>query len=101
MRRREIVAGLIGAAALHPLAAQAQGKTYRLGVLTNTREGGPSELITALADYGYVEGRNLIVEWRFSQGVRERWLTLATELVALKVDAFVVQTTPAALVDRR
>lgn len=97
MRRRRFVTGLVSAATLHPFAALPQDKTYRLGVLASTRETAPNELFPALADYGYVEGRNLIVEWRYSQGVGERWLPLATELAALKVDAIVVQTTPAAL----
>jgi hypothetical protein len=68
MRRRRFVTGLVSAATLHPFAALPQDKTYRLGVLASTRETAPDELFPALADYGYVEGRNLIVEWRYSQG---------------------------------
>jgi putative ABC transport system substrate-binding protein len=59
------------------------------------------QLIKALRDLGYTEGQNLTVEWRFAQGVAERWLPLARELVALKVDAIVVPTTPAALAARQ
>jgi putative ABC transport system substrate-binding protein len=95
MRRRELIAG-VGATVGFP-SARAQGRLYRLGILANTKETNPTELIKALADYGYVEGQNLVVERRFSEGMSERWLPLATELVALKVDAIVVQTTPAAL----
>jgi putative tryptophan/tyrosine transport system substrate-binding protein len=54
-------------------------------------------LLKGLHDHGYVEGQNLVVELRFSEGAGERWPQLARELAALKVDAIVVQTTPAAL----
>jgi putative ABC transport system substrate-binding protein len=58
-------------------------------------------VVKTLRDRGYVEGQNLIVEWRFSGGDATRWLPLARELVALKVDAIMVETTPAALAARQ
>jgi putative ABC transport system substrate-binding protein len=67
------------------------------GILVNTRNTGVDELLKGLRDHGYVEGQNLVVELRFSEGAGERWPQLAKELAALKVDAIVVQTTPAAL----
>ena len=102
MRRRELIAGI----ATYPLwrrAARAQsGKTYRLGVLVNTRDTGSSTaVVKALRDRGYVEGQNLIVEWRLSDGDATQWLPLARELAALKVDAIMVETTPAALAARQ
>jgi putative tryptophan/tyrosine transport system substrate-binding protein len=98
MRRREMVAG-IGTLPLWRRSAWAQpGKTYHLGVLVNTRDTGSSTaVVKALRDRGYVEGQNLIVEWRLSGGDATRWLPLARELAALKVDAIMVETTPAAL----
>jgi putative ABC transport system substrate-binding protein len=48
-----------------------------------------------------VEGQNLIIEWRYSEGQAERWPELARELVGLNVDAIVVNTTPAALAAKR
>jgi putative ABC transport system substrate-binding protein len=72
-------------------------KTFRLGILVNTRNVSVNELLKGLRDHGYVEGQNLVVELRFSEGAGERWPQLAKELAALKVDAIVVQTTPAAL----
>jgi|SRR5580700_9225389 putative ABC transport system substrate-binding protein len=99
MTRRELIALLFTVAA--PAAAPAQGRTFRLGMLVNTRDALADELIKALRDLGYTEGQNLTVEWRFAQGVAERWLLLARELVALKVDAIVVPTTPAALAARQ
>jgi putative ABC transport system substrate-binding protein len=99
MRRRDLIS-LSGGAVAAWLAVKVRaqpGKTFRLGILVNTRNTALDELFKGLRDHGYVEGQNLIVEWRFSEGVGERWPDLAGELVALKVDAIVVQTTPAAL----
>ena len=99
MRRRGLIALVGGAvAAWLAVGVRAQsGKTFRLGILVNTRNTVLDELLKELRDYGYVEGQNLIVKSRFSEGAGERWRELAGELVALKVDAIVVQTTPAAL----
>jgi putative ABC transport system substrate-binding protein len=103
MSRRDLIAPLGGAvAAWLAVGVRAQaGKAFRLGILVNTRNTAVDELLKALRDHGYVEGQNLIVESRFSEGVGERWPDLAGELVALKVDAIVVQTTPAALAAKR
>jgi putative tryptophan/tyrosine transport system substrate-binding protein len=104
MRRRAFVAS-IGATLLGLRAVRAEGKIYRLGVLANTPDTVAEPFDTAmfeeLRSLGYVEGQNLVVEWRFSQGVNERWPALAQELVALKVDAIVCGTTPAALAAKR
>src|ERR1700730_3967845 len=99
MRRRDLIALFGGAAAAWlAVGVRAQhGKTFRLGILVNTRNTALDELFKGLRDHGYIEGQNLIVEYRFSEGVGDRWPDLARELVALKVDAIVVQTTPAAL----
>jgi putative tryptophan/tyrosine transport system substrate-binding protein len=97
MTRRDLIALLLTAIATSAVVASAQGRSFRLGMLDSTREPFDDELIKALRDLGYVEGQNLIVDWRFAQGVAERWLPLAKQLVALKVDAIVVSTTPAAL----
>jgi putative tryptophan/tyrosine transport system substrate-binding protein len=99
MRRRDLISLLGGAvAAWLAVGVRAQpGKTFRLGILVNTRNTALGELFKGLRDHGYIEGQNLIVEYRFSEGVGDRWPDLARELVALKVDAIVVQTTPAAL----
>ena len=50
-----------------------------------------------LRDLGYVEGRNVVIEYRVAEGKLERYPALAAELVALKVDVIVAGTTPAAL----
>jgi putative ABC transport system substrate-binding protein len=103
-RRKLLILGA-GTAIGWPLAVRAQqkvmpvaGKVYHLGILTNTgSERDWDELFRGLRDNGYVEGQNLVVEWRYSEGHGERWPALAGELVALKVDAILVFTTPAAL----
>jgi hypothetical protein len=93
VKRREFIT-LLGGAAAWPLAARAQqpGKVYRLGVLADVTPalGG---LFYGLRDLGYVEGQNLIIERRSSEGRAERWSELAAELVGLRVDAIVVSTT--------
>ena len=102
VRRRELIAA-IGGAALWPLAARAQkaGKIYRLGILTVAPERNWDGLFQALRDLGYVDGQNLIIERRYSEGQAERWSDVANELVGLKVDVIVVSTTPAALAAKK
>jgi putative ABC transport system substrate-binding protein len=99
MGRRDLIALFRGAPVIClAVGVRAQpAKAFRLGILVNTRNASVDELLKALRDHGYVEGQNLVVELRFSEGAPERWPLLAKELVALKVDAIVVQTTPAAL----
>src|SRR5262245_63131448 len=48
-----------------------------------------------MRELGYVEGENLVIEWRFADGNAERLPNLAAELVELKVDVLVVSGTPA------
>jgi putative ABC transport system substrate-binding protein len=54
-------------------------------------------LLQELRTLGYVEGENIAIEWRYSEGKAERFADLAAELVALKVDVIVTMSTPAAL----
>jgi ABC-type uncharacterized transport system substrate-binding protein len=53
--------------------------------------------LQALRDLGYVEGRNVVLEVRYAEGRNERFPSLAAELVNLKVDVLVAQSTPAAI----
>ncbi len=95
---------LAGAAALlaAPLAAETQqaDKVARIGYL-GTRRGVSPHLPEAfrqgLRDLGYVEGRNVVIEYRNSEGKNERLPALAAELVALKVDVILAAATPHAL----
>ena len=75
-----------------PAEAQQTGKVYRLGYLTNAseiREDSEETFRNALRELGYVEGRNLAIEWRFSKGQLDRLPDLASELVNLKLDCIV------------
>jgi putative tryptophan/tyrosine transport system substrate-binding protein len=101
MRRRELVIGLAWAVAAWPLATRAQqgGKIYRIGILeqipADRNAANLAGLRKGLRDLGYVEGRNLVIEYRSADGRAERFPDLASELVRLKVDLIVARGTPA------
>ena len=84
-----------------PLSTEAQqaAKLYRIGYLAP--DSGPSLSSEAfrqgLRDLGWVEGRNIVIEYRWAGERRERLAGLATELVQLKVDIILGSTTPGAL----
>lgn len=91
MKRREFLALLGGAAAGFPLAARAQqpAKILKLGVLLySTPQNDPQRkaLQQGLGDLGYVEGKNIAVEYRYAEDKAERLPGLAAELVRLKPD---------------
>ena len=99
MKRREFITLLGGTAVAWPLVARAQraGKVWRMGFIAHGHESFHDELIEGLREYGYEEGRNLIVERRYARGQAERFKESAAELVRLNVDVIIVDTTPAAL----
>jgi putative ABC transport system substrate-binding protein len=83
-----------------PLAAEMQQlrKIGRLGVLAGqSPESSPPAyaLRQGLSDLGYVEGRNIVIEWRWARGRVERFSELAAELVKLEVDVIVAENNPA------
>jgi ABC-type uncharacterized transport system substrate-binding protein len=94
MRRREFITALGGAAATWPLAARAQPKRLaRIGYLALTSAAQHARLsnvfVAGLRELGYVDGRNIQIEFRFAEGDESRLLGLATELVGLNVDVIV------------
>jgi len=102
VRRREFISLLGGAAAAWPLGASAQqaAKIFRIGYLAGdlaTSPHLPEAFRRGLRDLGYVEGRNVVIEYRDAEGKLERLPTLAAELVALKVDVIVAVATLHAL----
>jgi ABC-type uncharacterized transport system substrate-binding protein len=102
MQRRNFMILLVGASAMaRPLAADAEPATKlaRIGYLaSNLANKGPLEAFRqGLRDLGYVEGRNLVIDYRDAQGKLEPLAELAAELVALKVDVIVASSTAAAL----
>ena len=105
MKRREFITLLGGAAVAWPLAARAQQtKVYRIGALFVGNADVDSlrtELREALRKSGYVEGQNLLFEFRSAEEELDRLPKLAAELVALKVDVIVAIYTPCALAAQR
>jgi putative ABC transport system substrate-binding protein len=100
MRRRDFIKVVLGSATAWPLlAARAQQvrNVWRLGFIAHGHESFYDPLFEGLREYGYEEGRNLIVERRYARGHAERFKEFAAEIVRLNVDVVVVVTTPAAL----
>jgi ABC-type uncharacterized transport system substrate-binding protein len=100
--RRQLVLAIGGGALAAPLAAFAQqkGKVWRIGFLSSASESSYAHRIEALRaglrDLGYVEGKNLLVEFRWAEGKYERLPEFAAELVRLKVDILMTHGTPGA-----
>src|SRR5690348_16624351 len=103
MRRRDVIM-LVGSAAIAgslPAGAQQPSNIYRLGYLAQARSPILIEsLQAALRELGYVEGKNLIIEYRFGDHL-EALEELAAELVALSPDAIVAVATPAVMAAKR
>ena len=81
------------------------GTTYRIGFLGGASAPGygalVEELRLGLRDHGYVEGKNITIEYRWAEGKYDRLPALAAELVRLKVDVIITQGVPAALVAKQ
>ena len=100
--RRELLLAT-GAMLAAPLAgAQPVARVYRVGVVSS---GLPGPSIDAfrqgLRELGYVEGKNVIVEMKFAEGHVERHPELVAELIGLKVDVLVADSTPGALAAKK
>jgi putative ABC transport system substrate-binding protein len=93
--RRTFVGAVAGALLASPFTAEAQlaAKIARIGYLNVNAASANPRLFEAfrqgLRDLGYVEGRNLLIEFRSAEGKSERLQVLAAELVTLRVDVFV------------
>jgi putative tryptophan/tyrosine transport system substrate-binding protein len=102
MRRREFIVGL-GSAAACPLATRAQqtGKLPTIGFLGQSTRSAASEWVAAfvqrLRELGWIEGRTVAIEYRWSEGREERFAQIAAEFVRLKVDIIVTSGTPQVL----
>ncbi|HEX4994816.1 MAG TPA: ABC transporter substrate-binding protein [Methylomirabilota bacterium] len=105
MPRRTFMAMMAGGLLTAPLAAEAQqARVPKIGVLLLFlfgTPGQPSPLLDALRgglrDLGYVEGQNLVIEYRWAEGQAQRLAELATDLVRLNVAVIVTGGTPATL----
>jgi len=102
MHRRTFICAFAGGLVIAWSAAGAQqaAKVARIGYLAGNLAATrhlPEAFRQGLRDLGYVEGRNLVIEYRDAEGKLERLPALAAELVALKVDVILVGSTPTAL----
>ena len=99
MKRREVITLLGGTAVAWPLAAGAQQKVWKVGILTAVSREAFSGLNTAflkgMRELGHIEGNDFIVEWRSAEEHYERYPKLIAELIASKVDIIVSASSPA------
>ena len=88
-------------ATVNPTHAQQTGKVSRIGFLDNSTASSMAVLLEAfrqeLSKLGWIEGKNITIEYRFAEQKNERLPELAADLVRLKVDLIVVSGPPAAL----
>ena len=103
----KVIASLVVAAAvLYAVVlaeAQQPGKIHRIGYISGRSGPGPLDEVfkTALRELGYVEGQNISITYRWAEEKLDRLPALAVELVQLKVDVIVTETTPAAQAAKR
>ena len=96
MRRRDFIT-LLGGAAVWPIAARAQQGVHVVGILAPQPVPPIERFVRKLREYGYVEGENLRLVRRFSEGHDDRFPALAVELTAVPVGMIVTWGTPAAV----
>ena len=98
--RRTFLVMISGGLLAAPLASAAQqaGRIPKIAFITTTAPGGSPTTDAfrgGLRDLGYIEGQNIIVEWRWGRGTTERFAEFAAEVVGLKVDVIVEANSPA------
>jgi putative tryptophan/tyrosine transport system substrate-binding protein len=102
LRRRQFIT-LLGGAAAWPLAARAQQvpRLPTIGFLGSATPSAQSQWVAALVqrlrEVGWIEGRNIAIEYRWAEGRAERFAEVAAEFVRLKVDVIVTSGTPRVL----
>ena len=106
MRRRDFITLLGGAVSAWPMAAKAQQAAVPVvGVMSPLSVAAAARNIAALRnqlrDLGYTEGRNINIEYRFADGLAERFPVLVADLVGLKPAVIVVGSTAGILAARK
>jgi putative ABC transport system substrate-binding protein len=101
MRRRDFIIFLGGVAAAWPLSLRAQQapQVRRIGYLSSNSElsARDQQFIQGLRELGYVDGKNILIEYRFAGGKFEQLPALAAELARLNLDVIVARVTAASL----
>jgi len=102
VRRRDFIKVVAGSAAVWPLAARAQQPVMPvIGFVNSAPRQGQEPQVAAflkgLADVGYVEGRNVAIEYRWAEGQNDRLAALAADLVRRQVAVIAATSAPAAL----
>ena len=101
IRRREFIAGL-GSAAAWPVVARAQQSTMPVIGFLSPQSADDSKIATVpflqgLKEAGYVEGQNVVIEYRYAENQYDRLPVLAADLVRRRVAVIVASTSPAAV----
>lgn len=101
MQRRAFFA-VVPLVALGAALAQEKARVYRVGFLAPLSRSTPARpdvfydaFVQGMREAGYVEGRNLVIEWRFADGNFERLPALAADLARANVEVIVTHSTPA------
>jgi putative ABC transport system substrate-binding protein len=100
MKRRDFITFLGGAAAAWPLTVRAQEPRRVIGVLSSAASGAfpgaEGAFIQGLKDTGFIEGKNISIEWRWAEGQYNRLSSLAGELVTRNVSVIYAFDVPSA-----
>jgi putative ABC transport system substrate-binding protein len=107
MDRRTLIRGLSSVAVFVPISAYSQtlAKAARVGLVMTTTPIAASHIVVAFADglraLGYIEGKNLVLEYRWAEGRPERFDELVADLIRHRVDVIVASSQAAALAAKR
>src|SRR5215467_7668515 len=105
MKRRQFITLLGGAAAAWPLGARAQQKLPTIGFFSAGSAAAMRDwvgaLVQRLSELGWIEGRTVAIEYRWAEGLDERFAEIAAEFVRLKVDVIVTSGTPAVMASKK